>query len=290
MPKPIIRHIATSHAGPTLALAEFEQNVYVWDVAAHALVSNFTTTLDFGGTRLAITSDGQHCIVGAYRRHGIAAYAARTGQEVWRRKDLKKVQDIHVSLDDSQLYCGFQGASYHILDRETGQTKAKWRGVKDVWESAYERLLLIEKHDLILRAHDDTRIGAIPRVTFAILSVAFGPRSACVSESGGPVRCFHTQNCDEMWRFIPEPGKHVLRLAYCQATNCFVGVIWPYEHGGSMALIEFAANSGIAREMANLDEPAESEFFGRGSRLVTSDGRVWNVPNGTVAESIVLPF
>ncbi len=289
MPKISIRCVATSHDGLAVALAEFERNAYVWDMETRSLVSTFRTTLDFGGTRLAITSDGRHCVVGAYNVYGIAAYSSETGQEVWRRKDLKKVHYIRISPNDECVYCGFSGKTFNVLNLATGSTKATWRGVKDVWESAYEPALLIEKRDLILRTVDNRQIATVPRTTFAVLSVAFGPGRACVSESGGPVRCLDTENGIEIWRFSPEPGSHFLRLAFCDSIGRFVGIIWPYEHGDPFKLIQFFSESGRPQEITTLPQAAEYEFCRKGAKLVSSDGNIWDVSSGTICDSFVLP-
>ena len=289
MPQLSIRHIATSHDGSCVALAEFERNVFVWDLETHSLVSRFATTLDFGGRRLAITPDGRRCVAGAYRVHGIAAYLSRTGQEIWRRKDLKKVQTIRIAPDDDLVYCGFDDKSLNVLDLETGKTKETWRSVKTVWESPYDPISLIEKRNLILRTRAGRQIATAPRITFAILSVAFGQGHACVSESGGPVWCLDAENGSEVWRFSPEPGTHFLRLAYCEPIGHFVGIVWPCIHGGPKVLMQFASDSGTPREITTLTRAAEYAFCRKGAKLVSSDGSIWDVPSGTVCDSIALP-
>jgi WD40 repeat protein len=288
MPGLAIRNIATSHDGSLVALAEIERRVYVWDLKTRSLVSSLTTTVGFLGGPLAITSDGRHCITGAYYVHGIAAYTSKTGREIWRRKDLKKVASISVSRDGKRLLCGIQGRSFQILDRKTGSTITKLRGVKHAWESPYEPVELAEKRDLRLCTSDNKPIATIPRVTFAVLHVAFGPQHVCVSESTGPVRCLDTGSGDESWRFTPQRGLHVLRLAYCESDACFVGVAWPYEHGGSKLLLRFNLGSGRARLITQIGEPCENEFCQKGSRLITSDGTIWDVSTGKVADCFAI--
>lgn len=66
-------------------------SVQVWSLERQALESDFDTVLDFGGQRLALctTLDQLVVIAGAYERHGICGYNARTGERIWQRKDLK---------------------------------------------------------------------------------------------------------------------------------------------------------------------------------------------------------
>src|SRR4029079_15018889 len=91
-----IRHIATSPRGNYFAAAEFKSITSIWNIDNAEKLYEFPTVLDFGGSRLAITSDGTACIAGAYHVNGIVCYALPSGNVLWQRKDLKKVQRINV--------------------------------------------------------------------------------------------------------------------------------------------------------------------------------------------------
>jgi hypothetical protein len=58
-----IRHISTSLSGHTIALAEFEKRVQIFDINSLHIISEFDTVLDFGGQRLAISEDGKSVFV-----------------------------------------------------------------------------------------------------------------------------------------------------------------------------------------------------------------------------------
>src|SRR5262245_58500523 len=153
----LIRHFASSWSGSVIAAAEFERTVHVWDVAAERHLATFPTIMDFGGRRLAITADGRTCIAAAYNVEGIAAYAATDGVEVWRRKDLKKAQTLRVSLDGRRVYACFDNRSCQVLNRETGKTIGTWAGVRDVWASPYQPVMLLEKKPLVLQSPDEQK-------------------------------------------------------------------------------------------------------------------------------------
>jgi outer membrane protein assembly factor BamB len=274
-----IRHFASSWSGSVIAAAEFERTVHVWDVAAERHVTTFPTIMDFGGTRLAITPDGKACIAAAYYVEGIAGYAASDGTEVWRRKDLKKTQRLRVSLDGRRVFACFENRSCQVLNRETGKTIKTWAGVRAVWESPYQPVMLLEKRTLVLQSPEDQKIAKIPAETFAVLCVAFGPGLVCVSESGGPLRCLDTETGEERWRFH-EKEQHFLKLAYAEQVQAFVGVCWPYERGGSFRLLRFEPQSGEASVVTDLGKAAEFEFCLRGTRLLLSDGSVMDSATG----------
>jgi outer membrane protein assembly factor BamB len=284
----LIRHLATSWSGSVIAAAEFERTVYVWDVAGGRHLATFPTIMDYGGTRLALTPDGQHCIAAAYHVEGIAAYDASDGTEVWRRKDLKKTQTLRVSLDGRRVYACFDNRSCQILNRETGKTIKTWAGVRDVWESPYQPVMLFEKRTLLLQSSEERKIARIPAETFAVLCVSFGPGLACVSESGGPLRCLETQTGEERWRF-QEKGQHFLKFAFAEQAQSLVGVCWPYERGGSFRLLRFEPKSGEATVVADLGKAGEFEYCLRGTRLLSSDGSVIESATGQRVGMLAFP-
>jgi hypothetical protein len=284
----LIRHLASTWSGSVIAAAEFERTVHVWDVAAEKHLATFLTIMDFGGTRLAITADGKTCIAAAYQVEGIAGYAASDGTEVWRRKDLKKTQTLRVSLDGRRVYACFDNRSCQVLNRETGKTIETWAGVRDVLESPYQPIMLLEKRALVLQSPEGRKIATIPAESFAVLCVAFGPGLVCVSESGGPLRCLDVQTAEQRWRF-QEKGQHFLELAFSEQAQAFVGVCWPYERGGSFRLLRFEPQSGEMSVVTELGKAGEFEFCLRGTRLLSSDGSVMDSATGRCEGMLAFP-
>jgi hypothetical protein len=244
--------------------------------------------MDAGGTRLAVTPDGRNCIAAAYHVEGIAGYAASDGTEVWRRKDLKKTQTLRISLDGRRVYACFDNRSCQVLNRETGKTIKTWAGVRDVWESPYQPVMLLEKRTLVLQSPEERKIASVRAETFAVLCVAFGPGLVCVSESTGPLRCLSTETGEERWRF-QEKGQHFLEVAFAEQTQAFVGVCWPYEHGGSFRLLRFEPQSGEASVVTELGKAGEFEFCLRGTRMLLSDGSVMDSATGDPVGKLAFP-
>jgi hypothetical protein len=282
-----IRHLATSFSGSRFAAAEFEHTVHIWDLRTATRQATFNTVLSFGGRRLAITCDGNRCAAAAYHVRGVEAYSTSEGAVLWRRTDLKKVQSVSVSIDDRRIYCCFDEKPCHVLSCDTGRTIRSWRGVRSVWESPYEELMLLVKRAFVVQSHDEREISRFERESFGVLSVAFALGFVCVSEAGGPLRCLSTSSGYEVWRFS-ERGKHFLNLAFSETANAFVGVLWPYERGGRHQLFRFERETGAVLDVSELPQAAEFAFCQRGSRLITSDGSLINVATGGL--EYVLPF
>jgi outer membrane protein assembly factor BamB len=287
-----IRQIACSFDGTRIAAAESKRIVHVWDVAVARHIATFDTTLDFGGDRLGITSDGQRCIVGSYHRYGVAAYDSETGREQWRRKELKKVQKVHISHDNQLVFCGFSGRSGQFLRSESGETEIVLHDVREVHESPYAPIILVcgdEADFLLLRYPSCEQFARFRRATFALLDAAFAPGKICVTESTGPIRCFDVVTGEMCWRVIHKQGEHALKVGYSESDACFYCVIRPYQHGGNRRLHRLDANSGSQEFVADLGDSHEEAFCLRGSHLVDSHGRVWNLATGTISNVLEFP-
>ncbi len=296
MPKAVysaIRHLYAPYDGPRVVGAEFDTTVYVWDLKARKRVSVFETPLDFGGNRLAINPRGDICAVGSYMLGGLACYAADSGEVICIRDGLKKLQSVAYSPDGKRLYCGSEWGPLTVLDAETGADLAKYPSADKVFPSPYRLLELLSKRregPVELREFGGKRIATLPRETFAILDVAFGPDRLCMSESGGPVRCFETEAGAELWRYTPRPGRHILRLAYTPKVMAFFGVERPYLKGGVKRLLRFDPESGKPTLVAKIEKPSAKEVFcSRGEALLTSEGEFIDVASGVVKKAFRFP-
>lgn len=281
-----IHHVATSWAGDHVAVADPQGHVQVWNMRKAQRLSSFETTMDSGGRRLAINRLGTICFAGAYQRHGIAAYDTQTGEQRWRRKDLKKVQKLRASLDGCRLFCGFENRDFLILDESDGQSLEAISRAIDVWESPYQSIVTVVQHgrDYSVRTLENVPIISLPRTTFASLDFAYGPQSLCISESTGPTTNFDMSNGEIRWKFDPGKGNHVLRLAYIEDQHKFAAITRSYEKSAGLILHTIDAETGTVTEIASVE--GTLSFCSRGSRLLTADGNLYNTLNCSVETSI----
>lgn len=281
-----IVHVATSYDGDIAAVAEFEHNVQIWNIRTVQRLSSFETTMDFGGTRLAINQSGTICFAGAYERQGIAAYDAQTGEELWRRKDLKKVQKLRASLDGGRLFCGFESRDFLILDESDGQSLEAISGAVDVWESPYESVVTVVQRgrDYSVRNLENVPFLTLSRTTFAALDFAYGPQSLCISECTGAVTCFDVSSGKTRWKFDPGEGIHVLKLSYIESQHKYAAITRRYEESGDLLLHTIDAETGMATEIASVN--GCSSFCYKGSHVLTPDGNLHNTSTYDIESSI----
>lgn len=272
-----ISHIATSFDGRIFATGEFKELVSIWDIDEGTHKGSFRTHLDYGGHRLAISPDGQLCAAGAYSIYGISVYNVPDGSVVWTRKDLKKVQWLGFDPTSGNLLAGFDSKPLHVLNSRTGETLETLRGVRQKKCNPYNDTCLVDGTKLEIRGNAGKPI-VLQRCTFAILDGAFSPGVVYLTESGGPLRAIDCTNGALLWEYIPENGSHFPSIGYNAITKTLFGVLWPFEKGGAKTLWQFDPSTGLViSRMILEDNPVETEFAYRGSRLITSNGYIYRL-------------
>ena len=279
-----IRHLAASYSGKILAAAEFERSVHLWDLEAHTLLKTIETTLDFGGDRLAMSPDSKTLAVGSYNFYGMAAYSTSTGAELWRRKDLKKVQQVAFSNDSERVLCCREKGSCERLNAGNGKSGQQLRDVRNIFASPHAPLYVTSgsRNAPYRLQNNESKLASIPRITFAILSVAFSESQVCISEAAGPVRCCAIPTGEEIWRYVPPSGIHFLEIGFCAASECFCGLSWSYGTGGHYFLHCFDPSNGVARGTVKLGTGWQASFCCRGACLVNNFGSIFQVPTGQI--------
>jgi len=258
--------IATSRDAEVFLTAATEDQVIVWDLRTRRELRSFPAWIDLGGQRLALSPDGSVGYVGAYSRYGVAAHNVVTGEVLWRRKDLKRVQTLLVSPDGARLYVELEGRSAVELDTATGDNLNRLPAVKGIWESPFAPLQLRVKRSLELTNLDGSRVRSYPRESFAALHAVFGPDRLLVSEAGEFVRCFDLVNYLELWRYGSQ-GSHALRLGFHEGSGSFSAVMSSYKDGGPPQLVRFG-DSGPVGEPEILPGAWCHEYAKRGAKLV----------------------
>jgi outer membrane protein assembly factor BamB len=284
-----IRQLAGSYAGPLVVAGEFENTAHIWNLQTADRVRTIEAKFDYGGKRLAISPDGKMLFTGAWARYGIAAYSISDGQQVWRRTELKNVQALAVDAAGDRLICSFDRSPTHLMDPKTGVTLETLRGVEDLYNAPFSKAVVqVSRQGKIwLRGPTGKKIS-IPATSFAVLAVEFGAGEVCISEVGGPVRCFDIETGEERWRHTPRTGLHFLNLGFDIVTSRFAGVSWAYKTGGEYFLEAFDGD-GRATFIAQPDEAGAAIFCLKGSTLLTERGDLIDVATGRTKTTLDFP-
>ena len=132
---PRIRSVATTYRGTVIAIGEWEEQVYIWNLKSGQKLSGFKTILRTQALPLsywiAISPEGNLCAAGAYEGKpgsanysGVGMYNAKTGEKLWQRKDLKENYHTVFSQQRPSLFVCVEDRPCHVLDVTSGNTLA----------------------------------------------------------------------------------------------------------------------------------------------------------------------
>jgi hypothetical protein len=276
-----IRYLSTCRLSHRLAASFWEKTVQIWDLDLKEKVGQFDTGRVDGSNQLHLDLKGELGVVAAWSagsRGGVACFEIPAGKLIWHRADLRHAQGISFSTDGQSLWFQPNEGRVQRLDAHSGGTVEKLTGVKHIHPNPYSSEVFIEKRSggYVLRGVKDF---AIPKITFAILDVAFGPESLSVTESTGPVRCLDCHSGAELWRYEPAKNNHILRLWYREPDKSFYGVQWQYHLGGAHKLLRFDGKSGSVEEICQIRSWEEAVCVGLDC-LVASTGALISLSNG----------
>jgi hypothetical protein len=276
-----IRHVAvTRSSDDVFATAAYESEAQIWSCKEQTLLVARATKLSPGGSRLAVVGGASPVLVAAGWGRGLAAYDSK-GNVIWN-KSLPKIQKVRdLSWRNVRLVgVGLDASSYRVLQAETGDEIAIFRGVREIFASPREDAVLrvfdkrIEFSRLMERA-----TWTHPLESFGVLAAAFGPDSVTYSEVGKHVICRDFTG-SEMWRYAPRFGWHVLHLAWNTENKAWAALNWHYEENGGLELLEFPLD-GKRRVVKEFKPRAPSyEFFPSGTKFVSADGAVCSSSDG----------
>lgn len=265
-----VRHVVCSSAGTRVLFGAFEHDVSLVELDGMEPPKAIRTIFDFGGSRLALSDEVNGILAAAYSLHGVAFYSGFNGDEIWCRKDIKKVQRVSLSSDGEFAFCGRDTGPLIILDLATGKTVDTMRGVRALQESSFDQVKFADGTNPCLIG--EKRIP-IQLESFAILSSAFGPNVFAFSEAGGSLCCIDTKRGKEMWRYSPPAGNHVLDVGYRKDSAVFLGIEWPFQNGGNKLLLHISAETGEILQRQDIGKPVDTCFAKAGKMLVTSSGQ-----------------
>ena len=259
-------------------VADFEGIVYLYRKGISERKNQILTHLDSSGNRLQLVPENESLVAGAYYVHGIECYSINDSSLVWKRKDLKKVQNIRKIPNAAQVACFFENRAGIILDCITGETIFKYRGVKDVYFSRFNSLCLEEGiNSYKIKDIDSLKFTVEPK-SFAILDATFSPTSIAISESGATVRFFSSRDGGLIGEYIPQKGYHILELSFNVDSELFIGLLWGYESAGDYYFVHISQEGEEIRKIPIAKGYVGACFFPERNSLLNADGSEinWN--------------
>lgn len=285
----LIKSLAASWSSNLIAAVDVKDTIHIWNVESFTKLGEVPSFPKAPDVRVALSGGAEFLYAGSWYAGGVMAYAISEGCELWRRADLRRFQGLCAEGPSSHLYCWFDSKATLRLDPTSGKTIGRLPGAGEVYLNPFGGLILLAGGDLCFGPQSSTEKFRVPRTTFAVLDVAFGPDCVAVSESAGPVRCFSAETGAELWRHTPCAGRHLIHLSFHASLDVFAGIEWAYQAGGDCRLIHLSRASGAISCIADITPARDISFCRNGSILINSAGDVIDVSSGTTIHRLDFP-
>ncbi len=276
-----IRAISATVNGDRFAVAEWETNVQIWDLN-NGLVSKLSTDLVSGMTNaISISEDGKQLAVAGYDNKTITLFDIESGKILWQRKDIRRPAKAMILNHYSELvYIDTESQGSFLLDRKSGETIEKLRGVEFIRENPYSTVDQFEKtstSSLVQRQSKKT-IKSFNHKSFAVLDACFSADKLICSYSGNPLEAVSLSNAQSLW--ATNVIGHFLEIEYSKELNKILGIRWEYEKGSPKFLCYIDIETGKVENEINLGKPIEIEFLKQGNLMLTSQGKLYSTKTG----------
>jgi hypothetical protein len=242
------KEFCPSSDGTFVAVGSDDDDVCVIRIDDERRFDMADVSYDFGGNRLAIDPLSGTLFCGAYYDTGIAAYEIETGNHLWHRRDLKKLQIVAYDPRDARVYCAFENRASKTLSPQDGRERHAIRGLKDFYFSKDGQVSVLESDEVLLHDWIAGLSHVLPRQSWGIVNVAFATGAVVISWTGGPVVSYDAKTGAELWRY-PTQGTH----AYCVAPSTNASTVWvaeqPYEEPPWHRLRLISATGAILRDI-----------------------------------------
>jgi hypothetical protein len=284
-----IMEIACAWAGDLFATAEAGSRVEIWSLSARLRVASFETIFDVGGRRLGFSWESVPKVVaGAFNRYGVRAYDPLSGEEIWRRAELKQVQ--FVAGTPYGVAVGVERGPLRLLESATGEPRCSLRGVSELYAGEHGLALAVgvagsERISIVDLADEGRPVWRGRIDGFAVLDAAVGADAVAIAEAGGIVRCLDGAG-GERWVWKAARGEHVRRVVWLPDGR-LAGILKPYESGTARTMLVLYAVDGAAVESIAIPDSFEFAFSAGGAHLLaaaldgetSSTGIVIDVPS-----------
>ena len=257
---------------------------YIFDLTSKTQARKFPVRYEWPGWRVALSRDDRFCFAGCYDAYGLAAYSSATGEEVWRRKDLKSVQAVTSSAVEDWVFCGRETGAAHLLETTTGKTLEKLTGVKEVYPSPYDQSVIVGGRALELHAPFGSKLASFKRLNNCERPCAFS-RSEFVLNEPDCLRCYDLRAQELLWSFEVTGDAAIACVWFCESLGSFLAkktnselLVFDARTGTLAREVKFAASMGIVFGV-----------YGRGSRLLASNLQVLSTETGAVLADLATP-
>lgn len=263
----------SSKSGNYFLAAEFEKKVAVYESATGRKLSEYNTHFTSGGKRMCITDSGKYFAAAAYGRFGITLFDIEKQSALWTTKEIKRIQQISFSADDTKLFAVNNDAKLYTLSLTDGSVISVEKNIRSIFpDSTLEVKLTSDEHHL-------TWDGGSADLTGEILRISSGNSRVFCSITGGGLTCFSAEG-SELWCAKNKPEEHYIKLCYCPKFDFIVGIGFKFgsERTEPFYFLDvYSAESGDIAYSVELNDTFQYTFIDNGEKIVSAIGNVYKL-------------
>ncbi len=280
--------LSAAQTVPLICAAFNESIIQIWDLQTQQKTEEFATQFASGARNLALHPSGNSVVTGISTKNGrMFSYAVPGGELMWRCDRLSYPAEIRFNTSGEYFFRTLDNRRVEQIATSTGEKIRVFQDTIHYIEGPDGQVFIDPRSNqgYLLRGKHEI---SIPKLTFAVLDVAFHNDRLCITESGGPVRCLSYLTGSDLWRYIPPDGSHVLALHFNCRSGFFYGVLWHYEKGHFRYLVRFDAETGQVFHIRNLSS-WEEVFCEATQQLITSSGEIVDLSSGEMVGKLAFP-
>lgn len=271
---------ASASDNARLAFYTRHHGVRLYDLHAGCELMSLESRKNFGRSRIAVSPSGEMIAAATYDDGSVSVFED-SGKQLWSRNGLDEIKVVAFSADSELLYCSHHRGIVSAFNSRNGSParftwfKKQVAGSYRLYESPYDDRFINDRieNSLNLITKSLRVVRTIERKTFAVLDTAFAPEFVCISETGGPVSCYHIDGT-EVWELAHETSAHALKLSYASRDNVFRAITMPYEDRCDQFLLTVQPATGEIVDTKKLPDDTSLYFAVNGTMLVSTNGQL----------------
>jgi WD40 repeat protein len=279
----MVHQIAALDTPPLVAIALSDSRIQIWSWSTGKQLGEFKSNFTLGGKRMALTPDGAVCITGGWGR-GLAAYSVPSGDLLWHRRDIHRLQSITLNASGNDIYCGIETRTVLVIDVKTGETTSKIARAEKVFASMYSpHELVVKKDKYMVRGESEV---TIPALSFGLHTSAFSPGTVCFSEPHAGARCVDLRSCELLWH---HPSIYFNQAIYHPRTKLFYCTDCDESTPPNWFIRKLANHYEECVIIAPIYGGWKTAFTNSGTYLLTATGDLYETATGTLLRHLDFP-
>lgn len=262
--------------GDYLIAGDFEKIIQIWDTKKDVKICEMKTHFLSCGQRRSVSNSGKFFSAVNYGRYGVELYSTEDKSLVWQNKEIKQIQGVYFSADDSILYAVNNDKKLYALSVSDGSIQSIEKGVEWLYLSEYG---MIKAASLDEITYENTDKIFLERKYVAVYPIKDG---FCYSLEGTDgLYCCDSKGSIK-WKAVNDPRGNFIKLIYDKDNNAVSAVEDRISSNpdkkSDYYIYSFDAGTGriICSNVLQCDDKTYCfAFADQGKKLITNSGEIF---------------